>query len=84
MLAVPKLTLPRKKVSDAKRTPLYRPGIVPQYDGRWPFIGSAGNKPQDAFGHVSGVADAPNSRGQTVKVRSGEHGSLSRRRRSNL
>src|SRR5205085_1686362 len=58
MLAVPILTLPRKKVSHAKRTPLYRPRIVPRYDGRWPFIGSSGNTPQDAFVRVLGGADA--------------------------
>ena len=58
MLAVPILTLPRKKVSNAKRTPLHRPRIVPRYDGRWPFIGSSGNTSQDAFVLVSGGADA--------------------------
>lgn len=58
MLAVPILTLPRKKASAAKRTPPHRPRIVPRYDGRWPFIGCSGNTRPDAFVLVSGGADA--------------------------
>ena len=58
MLAVPIPTLPRKKASDAKRTPLHRPRIVPRYDGRWPFIGSSRSTPQDAFVLVGGGTDA--------------------------
>ena len=57
MLAVPLPTLPRKKASDAKRTPLHRPRIVPRYDGRWPFIGSSRSTPQDAFVLVGGGTD---------------------------
>jgi hypothetical protein len=57
MLAVPILSVPRK-VSDAKRTLLYRSRIVRQYEGRWPFIGCSGNTGQDDFVLVGGGADA--------------------------
>jgi hypothetical protein len=63
MLAVPIISLPRK-VSDAKRTPLYRSRIVPRYDGRCPFIGCSGNTRPDDFVLGGGGADAAQ---QTVR-----------------
>ena len=78
MLAVPLPTLPRKKASDAKRTPLHRPRIVPRYDGRWPFIGSPRSTPQDALVLVGGDTDAaqqthaavrPKSEAESMEVR---------------